>query len=274
MIKDKKQKYRNKPNHMSNTEIMAILILFHSGGFHCFKHYNKEYICTDLKHLFLRLVSYNNRFVELKKEELLPLTIFIKKVLLVTCTGISFVDSTVLRVCHNQRILIHKTFEGLSGRGRSSKGWSFGVKLYLTINNKNEILNFMLTPGNVDDCEPLKQGRFLENIKGKLCVDKGNVDQAMFENLFLNIIQLVTKVKNNMKNSLMNIANKILFRKKALIETVNNELKNIAQIRHSRHRSFDNFIANTPSAIATFCIFEKKPAIDMNFINDGQLAIF
>ena len=96
---------------------------------------------------------------------------------------------------------------------------------------------------NVDDREPLKQGKFLKNIKGKLCADKGYIGQALFENLFLNGIQLVTKVKNNMKNSLMSIADKILLRKRALIETVNDELKNIAQIEHSRHRSFNNFIA-------------------------------
>ena len=167
--------------------------------------------------------------MELEKEVLLPMTIFIKKVLLGTCTGISFVDSTPLRVCRNQRILIHKTFEGLAERGKYSMGWSFGFKLHLIINDKGEILNFMFTPGNVDDREPLKQGEFLENIKGKLCADKGYIGQALFENLFLNGIQLVTKVKNNMKNSLMSIADKILLRKRALIETVNDELKNIEQ---------------------------------------------
>ena len=129
----------------------------------------------------------------------------------------------------------------------------------------------MFTPGNVDDREPLKQGKFLENIKGKLCADKGYIGQALFENLFLNGIQLVTKVKNNMRNSLMSIADKILL---SLIETVNDGLKNIAQIEHSRHRSFSNFIANSLSAIAAYCFFEKKPAIDVNFVNDGQLAIF
>ncbi len=167
--------------------------------------------------------------MELEKEVLLPMTIFIKKVLLRTCTGISFVDSTPLCVCRNQRILIHKTFEGLAERGRCSMGWFFGFKLHLIINDKGEILNFMFTPGNVDDREPLKQGKFLENIKGKLCADKEYIGQALFENLFLNGIQLVTKVKNNMKNSLMSIADKILLRKRALIETVNDELKNIEQ---------------------------------------------
>ncbi len=132
----------------------------------------------------------------------------------------------------------------------------------------------MFTPGNVDDREPLKQGRFLENIKGKLCADKGYIGQTLFENLFMDGIQPVTKVKNKMKNSLMSIADKILLRKRALIETVNDELKNIAQIEHSRHRSFNNFIANALSAIAAYCFFDKKPAIDVEFIKDRQLNLF
>ena len=251
MMEDKNHKHRNKPNRMSDAEIMVILILFHSGGFRCFKHYYREYVCKHLTHLFPRRVSYN-RFVELEKEVLLQLAIFIKEVLSGTCTGISFVDSTPLRVCRNQRILI------LAERGKCSMGWFFGFKLHLIINDKGEILNFMFTPGNVDDREPLKQKRFLRNIKGKLCADKGYIGQALFENLFLDGIQLITKVKNNMKNSLMSVADKILLRKRALVETVNDELKNIAQIEHS----------------AAYCFFEKKPTIDICFVKDGQLMMF
>lgn len=267
-VEDNSLPHRNKPNRMSDAEIMVILILFHSGGFRCFKHYYQEYVCKHLTHLFPQRVSYN-RFVELEKEVLLSLTIFIKQVLLGECTGISFVDSTPLRVCRNQRILIHKTFEGLAERGKCSMGWFFGFKLHLIINDRGEILNFMFTPGNVDDREPLKQSRFVKNVKGKLYGDKRYIGQALFENLFMNGIQLITKVKNNMRSSLMSIADKIILRKRALIETVNDELKNIAQIEHSRHRSFDNFIANALSAIAAYCFFEKKPAIDVSYINDG-----
>ena len=149
-------------------------------------------------------------------------------------------------------------------------GWFFGFKLHLIINDKGEIPNFMFTPGNVDDREPLRQETFLKDIKGRLCPDKGHIGQALFENLFLNGIQLTAKEKNNMKNSLMSIADKILLRERALIETANDELKNIAQIEHSRHRSFNNFIANALSAIAAYC----KPTIDVCFVKDGQLTVF
>ena len=100
MIEDKNHNRRNKPNWMNDAEVMVILILFHSGGFRCFKHYYQEYVCKHLTHLFSKRVSYN-RFVELKKEVMLQLAIFIKEVLSGTCMGVSFVDFTPLRVCQN-----------------------------------------------------------------------------------------------------------------------------------------------------------------------------
>ena len=194
MIEYKKTNHRNNPNRMSDAEIMVILILFHSGGFRSFKHYYKEYVCKHLKHLFPRQVSYN-RFVELEKEVLLPMTIFIKKSPAGNLYGISFVDSTPLRICRNQKILIHKTFEGLAERGRCSMGWFFGFKLHLIINDKGEVLNFMFTPGNVDDREPLKQGEFLENIKGKLCETKDILVRLCLRTFFLMAYSLSLKLK-------------------------------------------------------------------------------
>ncbi len=218
-------------------------------------------------------MSYN-RFVELQKTVLLSLTVFIKEVLPGTCTGIAYVDSTPLRVCKHQRILIHKTFKGIAQRGKCSMGWFFGFKLHLIINDKGEILNFMFTPGNVDDREPLYSESFIENVKGKLCGDKGYIGKQLSESLFMNGIQLVTKVKNNMRNSLLSVADKIMLRKRALVESVDDELKNIAQIEHSRHRSFANFITNALSAIAAYCFFPKKPSVSLAFVADNQLALF
>lgn len=118
---------------MSDAEIMGILILFHLGA--AVSSIITKGMYAHIRHLFLNLVSYN-RFVELEKEIQLPLTISIKKLLLGTCTGISFADSTPLHVCRNQRILIHKTFEGLAERGKCSMGWLFGFELHLIINDK------------------------------------------------------------------------------------------------------------------------------------------
>lgn len=267
----KRSYHRNST--MSKAEIMLIMILFHDSGYRCLKHFYKEKVCKHLRHLFPKVVSYN-RFVELEREVAIPLALFIKKVLLGECTGISFVDSTPLRVCRNQRIHIHRTFKGIAQRGKCSMGWFFGFKLHLICNEKGELLNFMITPGDIDDREPLKYETFVNFLYGKLIGDKGYIGKELFQKLFVNGIQLITKLKSNMKGALMTVSDKLLLRKRAIIETVNDELKNIAQIEHSRHRCFDNFIVNILGAIAAYCMFPKKPCINVQRTLDTQLTLF
>ena len=158
-LRDHKKRIYHRESTMSKSEIMVIIILFHNSGYRCLKHFYLEQVCKYMRHLFPKVVSYN-RFVELERDVAIPLALFIKKVLLGKCTGISFVDSTPLRVCRNQRILIHKTFKGIAQRGKCSMGWFFGFKLHLICNEKGELLNFMITPGDVDDRRPLEYKTF------------------------------------------------------------------------------------------------------------------
>lgn len=269
---DNKRAY-HRDSTMSKSEIMLIMILFHDSGYRCLKHFYVEKVCKHLRHLFPKVVSYN-RFVELEKQVAVPLALFIKKVLLGKCTGISFVDSTPLRVCRNQRIHIHKVFKGIAQRGKCSMGWFFGFKLHLICNEKGEVLNFIITPGDVDDRKPLEYKAFVEFIYGKLVGDKGYIGKNLFQRIFVDGIQLITKLKSNMKGALMSVSDKLLPRKRAIIETVNDELKNIAQVEHSRHRSFENFIVNMLGAIAAYCVFPKKPCIHVQRTLDTQLALF
>ena len=236
----RKREYHREPR-LSDAEVMTIMILFHFSGYKCLKHFYRDYVCAHMRHLFPTPVSYN-RFTELERKVSVPMVLFLKKCLMGRCTGISFVDSTALRVCRNQRIHLHRVFRGLAQRGQCSMGWFYGFKLHLVCNEKGELLSFMLTPGNVDDREPLKSSAFLENISGKLVGDKGYISRGLFEKLFVDGIQLLTKLRSNMKGALMSVADKILVRKRAIIETVNDELKNMAQIEHSRHRSVANFL--------------------------------
>ena len=258
---------------LSKAEIMLIIILFHDSGYRCLKHFYLDYVCKHLRHLFPKVVSYN-RFVELEREVAIPLALFIKRVLLGKCTGISFIDSTPIRVCRNQRIHIHRTFKGIAQRGKCSMGWFFVFKLHLICNEKGELLNFMITPDDIDDREPLKYNAFVEFLYGKLVGDKGYIGKELFQRLFVNGIQLITKLKSNMKGALMSVSDKLLLRKRAIIETVNDELKNIAQIEHSRHRCFDNFIVNILGATAAYCMFPKKPCINVQRTMDTQLTLF
>ena len=93
--------------------------------------------------------------------------------------------------------------------------------------------------------------------------------------LFVGGIQLITKLKKNMKNTLMSQTDKIILRHRALVESINDELKNIAQVKHSRHRSVANFLCNTFAAIAAYCYLHKKPSLNLVFDkDDNQLMLF
>jgi hypothetical protein len=187
------------------------------------------------------------------------------------CTGVSYIDSTPLRVCHIKREKQHKTFKGLTNKGHCSIGWFFGFKLHVIINDKGEILTFMLTPANTDDRNPLENKRFHEKVCGKLFGDKGYIGQDLFENLFVDGIHLVTKIQKNMKNSLTLMQDKIHLRKRALIETVNDQLKNICQIEHTRHRSFETFFTNLIAGLTAYSFLEKKPSLKLEIIDDERL---
>ena len=132
----------------------------------------------------------------------------------------------------------------------------------------------MITPGDVDDRKPLEYKAFVEFTYGKLVGDKGYIGKNLFQRLFVDGIQLITKLKSNMKGALMKVSDKILLRKRAIIETVNDELKNIAQVEHSRHRCFDNFVVNILGALATYCCFPKMPCINVERTMDTQLSFF
>ncbi len=271
-LSDKKR--RKKPSKLNDAEVITIMIAFHSYGYRNLKHFYINHVQRHLLNYFPETVSYN-RFVELQQKALLPMTIFLKTVCLGQSTGISFVDSTPIRVCKNKRIFNHKVFKGLAQRGKSTMGYFFGFKLHIIINDKGEIIDFVITPGNVDDRQPLKDSNFLKKIAGKLFADKGYVSQKLFENLFIDGIQLIAGIRNNMKNQIMTMHDKIMLRKRSVIETVNDELKNICQIEHSRHRSFSNFLSNMISGLLAYSFLPKKPSIkyQTNTIS-GQLVLF
>jgi len=262
---------RNRKFILSGSEVMTILILFHLGNFKNLKHFYLFYVKKHLSSEFPKLVSYN-RFIELTQSVIFPLVVFLKTVAAGNCTGISFVDSTPLRVCHNRRIHSHKVFQGIAQRGHCSIGWFFGFKLHIIVNDKGELLNFVITQANVDDRQPLIAGKMLKQVWGKLFGDKGYISQSLFNMLFVSGIHLITKIRSNMKNTPMNMTDKILLRKRALVESVNDELKNICQIEHSRHRSFANFLANLISGLIAYCFLPKKPAIRCTFEKSNQLA--
>ena len=245
---------------MSLSEIMTIIIHFHQSNYRNFKAYYSEHIMVHLKSEFPNLVSYN-RFVELKSNALLPLSAYLCTRLALV-TGIAFIDSTPLAVCHNRRIARHKVFDGLAARGKTSMGWFYGFKLHLIVNDRGELITFYLTPGNVDDRKPVPH--MAKNLWGKLFGDKGYISQPMFDQLFEQGVQLITPIRKNMKNRLMPLIDKVLVRKRAIIETINDQLKNISQVAHTRHRSVDNFLVNLVAGLIAYIHQPKKPSLNLS----------
>ncbi len=250
---------RNRPASLTPSEILTILIFFHHSGQRTFKKYYEVTIKMFYRSAFDKLVSYS-RFLILAQKYILALTVFsyaykAKE----DCTF--FVDSTILRVCHNKRIYQNKVFRGIAKRGKSSMGWFYGFKLHYVINTRGEIVNFLVTPGNISDQNNGVVDFITRSITGKLFGDRGYISSSLFKKLFDRGLQIVTRIKRNMKNILMSLADKILLRKRGLVESVGNLLKNKLQIEHSRHRSITGFLLNVFSAVIAYNFLQKKPSI-------------
>ena len=273
LTKDNNKQSRNKPCKLRDSEVISILIFFHLKRFRNLKIFYTQYVQKHMTKEFPQTVSYN-RFVELEQKAIIPMVLYLQTCCLGKCTNISFVDSTKLAVCNNKRIHSNKVFKGIAERGHTTTGWFYGFKLHIIINDKGEILSFMITQGNTDDRVPLTNENFIKKIIGKLVGDKGYLSEKLSNILFINGIQLITKLRKNMKGKIMSISDSILLRKRAVIESVNDELKNICQIEHTRHRCFANFISNMITGLIAYSFFPKKPSIQCETIKDNQLALF
>jgi Transposase DDE domain len=265
---------RRSTSRMHLSEVMTIVIAFHGSGYKTFKEFYTLDVLTRWQKAFPNLVSYT-RFVELMPWCLMLLCCFLHT-RTGEITGISFIDSTPINVCHNCRAHSHKVFKGLVKWGKNSVGWHFGFKLHLIINDCGELLAFSLTPANVDDRKPVPdmtkdlignascfKSAEPPNALAQLFGDRGYISQKLFEELYERGLQLVTKSKKKMKNRLVKLIDKILLRKRAVIESVNDHLKNICQIEHSRHRSPFNFLVNLMAGLAAYTYLPKKPSIDI-----------
>jgi len=140
-------------------------------------------------------------------------------------------------------------------------GWFYGFKLHLVVNEQGELLAFQITPGNVDDRQPVP--KLCRDLFGKVFGDKGYFSQKLFQDLWDDGVQLITMVRRNMKNQLVVLEDKLLSRKRTIIETINDQLKNISQIEHSRHRSINNFFVNLIGGLIAYCHQEKKTALNL-----------
>jgi len=250
---------RLRQPQLSVSEIMTILIAFQTSNYRTFKHFYL-YLLAHHHRDFPDLISYN-RFIEQIPQVTIPLFAYLMAACRGPVTGISFIDSTALKVCGNKRISRHRVFDGLAAIGKTTMGWFLGFKLHLIVNDCGELLAFCLTPGNVDDRQPVES--MATDLWGRLFADKGYISQALFERLYAQGVKLITNLRKNMKNTLMDAAEKLLLRKRSLIETINDQLKNVCQIEHTRHRSPTNFLVHLIAGLIAYAQQPKKPSLHL-----------
>ena len=231
--------HRKRPCRMSKSEIMPILVYFHFGTFSNFKHYYLFFIRQHIADCFPDALSYN-RFVELMPRVFIKMLIFMRLCSFGRCSGITFVDSTMIPVCDNLRRYANMVFAGVATDGKGTMGWCHGFKLHYLCNDRGNVLTFCLTGANVDD-------------RG------GYISKGLFEDMFDRGIHIVHGLKANMKNKLMPMWDKIMLRKRYVIECINHLLKDKANLVHSRRRSLHNFIINFCSTLMAYSFFDNKP---------------
>ena len=253
---------RGRPRRLHPSEVMTILIALHQSGYRTFKHFYLKHVCVYWQTEFPGLVSYT-RFVQLKQEVLTLLRHYLSAHL-GECRGISFVDSTRLRVCDNRRISSHKVFAGEAARSKTSTGWFYGFKLHLIINDKGELLDVTLTAANREDRSRLwglaPDGQFYGSLYG----DSGYISEVLREKLRKAGVNLVYKVRKNMEPLAISPYAEELLKKRILIESVIGVLKKQTQLEHTRHRSVANFQVNVVSALIAYQLLENKPSLNVS----------
>lgn len=245
---------RRRVGKLSLGEMLFIMVLFHLSPFKDFKHFWLHGVEQKYRDCFGALPSYG-RFVALMPRLFAPFCVLIHS-LSGDETGLYIADSTKLAVCANPRISRNRTFKGLAARGRSTMGWFFGFKLHVVMNHKGELMAVKITPGNTDDRAPLTD--LVEGLEGKLLADKGYISKKLFNRLWRQGLHLITGIRKNMKNYLMPIMNKLLLRKRFIVETLFDKLKSEMGLEHTRHRSPTNAFVHILSCLAAYMLGKTK----------------
>jgi len=232
--------------HLS--EILTIIVYFHSSGFKTFKHYYKFLERYHMKE-FPHLISYN-RFVEIKHNYTLELFI-LSQTISAQCDGLSYIDSTHLPVCHIKREYTHKIFEGVAAKSKSTMGWYFGFKLHVISNQYGHPISYELTRSTVDDRQV--PDSLFDKIFGELYGDKGYLGKPFMDRMSEKSIKIITALKKNMKPKMMTQKQSNSLSKRSIIESIFNCLKNHLNMQHTRHKNPKNYLVNLIGAITAYC---------------------
>lgn len=245
---------------LSLSEVLTILVYYHFSRFDCIKHYYLIKMASGYKKDFPKLPSYN-RFVERIKEVAWLASLYLQYKQ-VQFSGNGYIDSTPLKVSNKKRTGSHKVFKFVATLGKSSMGWFYGFKLHVVCDFMGNIVKCRITHGATND---LKAGKeMMKDLVGKIFGDKGYIGKKEFLELLKKGLILVTGIKKNMKNKLLEMWDKILLKKRSLIESVFNIMKNTLHLEHSRHRSVINAGVYYITTLIAYCWKPTKPKIKFN----------
>lgn len=266
-LKDKPYEAPSFCGRMRDSEVITILIFYQYSGYKCFQYYYTEMVEKDLKTYFPQQVSYK-RFLSIMSRCDCHMYLFLKwQGAKAQQTGIYFVDSKKLPVCHNRRIHSHKVFRHIAQRGKSSTGWFYGFKIHLVVNNLGELVRFEFSSGNVTDNNPDLLRSLFNGLEGACYGDKGYLTK-LFEEFYKNGLKVISKIRKNMKNKLMDYQERIWLSKRAVIESINDILMTVFDIDHTRHRSPKNALIHMTSALAAYTFLDQKPSVVLpNLLN-------
>lgn len=253
-------KQRNRGTELSISEMLTIVVLFHLSPCKNFKYFYITHLKGCHRKDFPKLVSYN-RFVQLMPRLFVPLCLLLHS-LFGESTGVYIADSTSLPICHNKRINRHRVFKNIAARGKTTMGWFFGLKLHLVINHKGSIVAVKITRGNTDDRAVLDD--MTQGLEGSIFADKGYISKSLFSQLYTRGLKLITGIRRNMKNYLVSLIEKLLLRKRFIIETIFGILKTDMNLSHSRHRSPINACINILSCLTAYQLRSSKPSFNSN----------
>jgi len=245
---------RGPKSKLSIAEIMTILIFFHQTRYRDFKTFYLQFLCVYWREYFPDLPCYA-QFIKLMPRTIFPMTLF-TQIQSGKRTGIYYIDSTCLPVCHIKRSKRHKTFDQIAQYGRTSVGWFFGLKLHIVINDQGELIAFKITQGNRSDSK--ESHSLLKALDGLAFGDKGYISQKLFDELFQKGLKIITRKRKNMKKVQRSDYEQQLLNQRGIIETVIGHLKHHYQIWHTRHRSVTNAMAHLISALAAYVIEPLK----------------
>jgi hypothetical protein len=239
------------------SEIITILLMLHGSRCKYLKSFYQGVMGHMLRQYFPHMPCYE-RFVTIPKSVFMPLLFFLLS-RLGHRTGIYYIDSTALPVCHNRRISRHRTFAGLAARGKTSMGWFFGFKLHLVFNQLNQIVALKITAGNVADIKAVPS--LTQHLTGKLFGDKGYIGQQLAQQLLRRGLALFTRVRKNMKALPLSMTDKMLLNARNMAATIIGHIKAFSSLNLPKLRAPINAFLHLLAALTAYQLNPIKPDV-------------